>query len=90
MCDNDSDTGGVDYGEVQSTFEALEITFGGNRHRREATQDNSTACIIVPLVADSLVESDEFFTVELSTLDDNVFLVSQNVTVTIEDNDGKL
>ena len=38
---------------------------------------------------DTIVENDEVFSVQLSTLDQDVILTLGTATVTIEDNDGK-
>ena len=38
---------------------------------------------------DTIVENDEVFSVQLSTLDQDVILTLSTATVTIEDNDGE-
>ena len=46
--------------------------------------------VSIPIIDDSVVESDEQFTVVLSSSDPNVLTSVNQATVTIVDNDGEL
>ena len=50
---------------------------------------NESCTTIIPIVDDSVLESDEVFSVTLSTTDSDVSLDPASATVTILDNDGK-
>ena len=47
-------------------------------------------CTEISIEDDTILESDEVFSVQLSTLDQDVFLTLSMATVTIEDNDSEL
>ena len=51
---------------------------------------NQSCTTIIPIVDDSVLESDEVFSVTLSTTDSDVSLDPISATVTILDNDGKI
>ena len=51
---------------------------------------NESCTTIIPIVDDSVLESDEVFSVTLSTTDSDVSLDPASATVTILDNDGKI
>lgn len=67
----------------------LEITIDPSRKRRMTSGGATIYPTNITLIADELVELDEYFFVELSTNDPGVILYPQNATVTIEDNDCK-
>ena len=46
-------------------------------------------CSSISIVDDNILESDEVFSVQLSTLDPDVNLTTSTATVTIENNDGE-
>ena len=46
-------------------------------------------CRSIPITDDTILENDEVFSVQLSTLDQDVILTFSTATVTIEDNDGE-
>ena len=50
---------------------------------------NESCTTVFPIVDDSVLESDEVFSVTLSTTDSDVSLDPASATVTILDNDGK-
>ena len=68
---------GSDYSPINSTL--------------NLTSSTTMVEVLIPIIDDSVVETDEQFTVVLSSSDPNV-LISANyqVTVTIVNNDGKL
>ena len=47
-------------------------------------------CSSIPIVDDTILENDEVFSVQLSTLDPDVNLTPSTATVTIEDDDSEL
>ena len=51
---------------------------------------NESCTTIIPIVDDSVLESNEVFSVTLSTTDSDVSLDPISATVTILDNDGKI
>ena len=77
----------MDYNEVLASLMTIEVTFGGNRKRREV--ESMTRCVNISIIPDSLVENDETFTVTLSTEDPDVVLNPQNATVIIRNNECK-
>lgn len=55
----------------------------------EFTNEDSTPCINVMLEDDIILENDEQFTVNASSLDPSVQLPSTPASVTIQDDDSK-
>ena len=54
----------------------------------QPSQADVPQCEDVPILEDTILETNEFFTVELSTTDPVVILSPQSATVTITDNDS--
>lgn len=45
--------------------------------------------VVIPIIDDVIVEKNEYFLVELSTTDSNVFISTPIANVTIEEDDSK-
>ena len=70
-------TEGVDYGESPSQ---QSVVF---------TADQTRHCISITIIDDASVESNEFFSVVLSTVEERVMLNPESAIVIIEDSDSK-
>ena len=55
----------------------------------QPSQADVPQCVDVPIQEDTVLETNEFFTVELSTTDPVVILSPQSATVTIFDDDSE-
>ena len=66
---------------VDFTSVTAQLTF-------QPSQADVPQCEDVPIQEDTILETNESFTVELSTTDPDVILSPENATVTITDNDG--
>lgn len=64
----------------------IDISFEPRRKRRSA---ETSYCTNITIIADELVEDNEYFTVALSTSDEDVVLLPQNATIVIINNDCK-
>ena len=76
--------GGDDYDNVLAASSTTDVSFGPGRKRRSP---ETLYCTNITIIADELVERDEFFTVALSTSDEDVVLFPQNATIVIMNND---
>ena len=70
-------TAGIDYGESPSQ---PSIVF---------TEDQTRHCIDITIIDDASVESNEFFSVVLSTIEERVMLNPESAIIIIEDSDSK-
>ena len=66
----------------------IDVSFEPENGRKRRSAETSY-CTNITIIADELVEGDEFFTVALSTFDEDVVLLPQNATIVIIDNDCK-
>ena len=66
----------------------IDVSFEPEDGRKRRSAETSY-CTNITITADELVEGDEFFTVALSTSDEDVVLLPQNATIVIIDNDCK-
>ena len=73
--------------EILDASTTIELTFEGARNRRSTSTLSSTS---ITLIADDIVEDQEFFMLELSTDDEDVVLFPQNATIIITNNDRKI
>lgn len=63
----------------------VELNFDGKRRRRSVLSQTFD----ITLIADEIIESDEFFLVELSTEDASVVVVTPSATIVIINDDSK-
>ncbi len=72
------------FSRMEFVFEPLpSAPFG--RRKRQLSQ--SEQCVNVSILADDVVETDEYFSLVLSSVDSGVTLMPANATVVISDND---
>ncbi len=64
-----------------------EVTFGGERRRRSA--QTSMGCINISILADDIVENEEYFEVVLESDDSAVVFTNTRTRIIIEDSDSK-
>ena len=64
--------------------------FGVSDHELTFQSAAVSQCTEISIEDDTILENNEVFSVQLSTLDQDVFLTLSTATVTIEDNDSKL
>ena len=57
-------------------------------HTLTFSQDATLVCFQVAILDDFINEKDEFFTVLLTTTDQNVTLSQDSINITIKDDDG--
>ncbi len=68
---------------LEFVFEPLPPAIG----RRKRELPRSELCVNVSILADDLVETDEYFNLVLSSVDPGVTLMPANATVVISNND---
>ncbi len=88
--------GKQDFVEIEEAITSVDVVFApasthlhwGRRRKRAAAA--LPRCVNVTILADDVVETDEYFSLVLSSIDPGVTLMPANATVVISDNDCEL
>ncbi len=88
--------GEQDFVEIEEAITSVDFIFAPPapthlyRGRRKRAAAALPRCVNVSILADDVVETDEYFSLVLSSVDPGVTLMPANATVVISDNDCEL